>query len=114
MTHRSTLGLSDNARRAIHVNPARLQPLGENLLIEVLEEEWTLPSGLYIPDTVRPKSCQGIVRAVPLRTRGDVAPGDWVVFEEIQDESWYYDGTEYVLVPESAVLGVVEDGPGYK
>ncbi len=44
-----------------------LQPLGDRLIVEVLEEEETTVSGIVLPDTAKEKPQRGKVLAV--RTR---------------------------------------------
>ena len=72
-----------------------LQPLGDRLIVEVLEEEETTISGIVLPDTAKEKPQRGKVLAVGPGSRNDkgelipieVAPGDEIVFSK-------YGGTE--------------------
>ena len=76
-----------------------LQPLGDRLIVEVLEEEETTESGIVLPDTAREKPQRGRVLAVGPGERSehtgelipmDVAVGDEVIFSK-------YGGTEVKL-----------------
>src|SRR3982751_6013948 len=78
--------------RPIRMN---LQPLGDRLIVEVLEEEETTVSGIVLPDTAKEKPQRGRVLAVGPGSRNDkgelvpmdVAESDEVVFSK-------YGGTE--------------------
>ena len=41
-----------------------LQPLGDRLIVEVLEEDMTTASGIVLPDTAQEKPQRGTVLAV--------------------------------------------------
>jgi len=73
-----------------------LQPLGDRLIVEALEEEETTIGGIVLPDTAREKPQRGRVLAVGPGGRSettgelismDVAVGDEIVFSK-------YGGTE--------------------
>ena len=72
-----------------------LQPLGDRLIVEVLEEEETTISGIVLPDTAREKPQRGKVLAVGPGSRndkGDLVPMDVAVGDEIIFSK--YGGTE--------------------
>ena len=77
-----------------------LKPLGDRLIVELLEEEETTVSGIVLPDTAKEKPQRGSVLAVGPGPRDedgecipmDVAEGDEVVFSK-------YGGTEIKLGP---------------
>ena len=48
-----------------------LQPLGDRLIVEVLEEEQTTVSGIVLPDTAKEKPQRGRVVAVGPGSRND-------------------------------------------
>ena len=71
-----------------------LKPLGDRIVVEVLEEEETTVSGIVLPDTAKEKPQRGTVLAVgPGRCEDgklvplDVATGDEVIYSK-------YGGTE--------------------
>src|SRR5689334_13214110 len=72
-----------------------LQPLGDRLIVEVLEEEETTVGGIVLPDTAREKPQRGKVLAVGPGSRSDsgelipldVAAGEEIIFSK-------YGGTE--------------------
>ena len=73
-----------------------LQPLGDRLIVKVLEEEEMTVSGIVLPDTAKEKPQRGRVLAVGPGERSehtgelipmDVAEGDEIIFSK-------YGGTE--------------------
>ena len=87
-----------------------LQPLGDRLIVEVLEEEEVTIGGIVLPDTAREKPQRGKVLAVGPGARDengqhvpmDVAEGDEVIFSK-------YGGTEIKLgVDEVLILREVD------
>src|SRR3989442_14567243 len=80
-----------------------LKPLGDRLIVEVLEEEETTVGGIVLPDTAKEKPQRGRVLAVGPGSRNDkgelvpmdVAEGDEVIFSK-------YGGTE--------VMGGTDEG----
>src|SRR4051812_50038387 len=95
-----------------------LKPLGDRLIVEILEEEEVTASGIVLPDTAKEKPQRGKVLAigsgryedgklVPL----DVAVGDEVIYSK-------YGGTEVkgggggdLILRESGVPPKFEKGP---
>ena len=82
-----------------------LQPLGDRLIVEVIEEEESTESGIVLPDTAKEKPQRGRVLAVGPGARDkdgkriemDVAEGDEVIFSK-------YGGTEIKLVTDEVLI----------
>jgi chaperonin GroES len=75
-----------------------LQPLGDRLIVEVLEEEETTVSGIVLPDTAKEKPQRGRVLAVGPGARDE--DGDYIKMDvEVDDEIIFsnYGGTEIKL-----------------
>src|ERR1700757_5418133 len=81
--------------RAVRRLCMNLKPLGDRLIVEVLEEGESAVSGIVLPDTAKEKPQRGRVLAVGPGARAedgkriemDVAEGDEVIFSK-------YGGTE--------------------
>ncbi len=72
-----------------------LQPLGDRLIVEVLEEDLTTISGIVLPDTAKEKPQRGRVLAVgpgPRDEDGEYIPMDVEVGDEVIFSK--YGGTE--------------------
>lgn len=93
-----------------------LKPLGDRVVIKVIEEEEKTPGGIVLPDTAKEKPIVGEVVAVgPGRTLDNgqkVAPevkkGDKVVFSRYGGTEVKIDGEEYLIMRESDILAVKE------
>ena len=82
-----------------------LQPLGDRLIVEVLEEEETTISGIVLPDTAREKPQRGNVLAVGPGSRndqGDLVPMDVAVGDEVIFSK--YGGTEVKVALEDLLI----------
>lgn len=94
----------------------KIRPLSDNLLVEPLEKETTLPSGIVIPDTVKEKPQEGKVLAVGPGRRDDsgnrvpmdVKVGDVVMFKKWGGTDIKADGKEMLLVKEEDILAIIE------
>ena len=83
-----------------------LQPLGDRLIVEVLEEEEVTVGGIVLPDTAKEKPQRGKVLAVGPGARNeqtgehvpmDVAEGDEIIFSK-------YGGTEVKLGTDEVLI----------
>jgi chaperonin GroES len=92
-----------------------LKPLGDRLIVQVIEEEETTASGIVLPDTAKEKPQRGRVLAVGPGPRDE--DGEYITMDlEEQDEIIFskYGGTEikigtedYLILRESDVLAKV-------
>ena len=93
-----------------------LQPLGDRLIVEVLEEEETTVSGIVLPDTAKEKPQRGRVLAVGPGSRAestgeliplDVVVGDEVIFSKYGGTEVKVGADELLILRESDVLAKV-------
>jgi chaperonin GroES len=92
-----------------------LQPLGDRLIVEALEEEESTVSGIVLPDTAKEKPQRGRVLAVGPGARDkegkriemDVAEGDEVIFSKYGGTEIKLVTDEYLILRESDVLAKV-------
>jgi chaperonin GroES len=92
-----------------------LQPVGDRLIVEVLEEEVTTGSGIVLPDTAREKPQRGRVLAIGPGGRNDkgeivpleVAEGDEVIFSKYGGTELRLGADEVLILRESDVLAKV-------
>jgi chaperonin GroES len=97
-------------------NVSKIRPLSDYLLVEPLEKETTLPSGIVIPDTAKEKPQEGKVISVGPGRRDDdgdrlpmeVKVGDKVMYKEWGGTKIKIDGKEMLLVKEEDILAIVE------
>ena len=93
-----------------------LQPLGDRLIVEVLDEEEATVGGIILPDTAREKPQRGKVLAVGPGARNqetgeyipmEVADGDEVVFSKYGGTEIKLGTDEVLILRESDVLAKV-------
>ncbi len=91
-----------------------LKPLGDRVIVEVLDEEEVTYSGIVLPDTAKEKPQRGKVLAagpgryedgklVPL----DVKENDEIVFSKYGGTEIKVGGEEYLILRESDILAKV-------
>lgn len=91
-----------------------IKPIGDRVLIEVLEENIQKQGSLYIPDTAKEKPQEGKVVAVgsgryedgklvPL----DVKVGDTVLYGKYSGTDIKHNNKEYLIVRESDILAII-------
>lgn len=95
-----------------------LRPLHDRILVERIEEGEQKVGGIIIPDTAKEKPQQGKVIAVGAgkadkdgkRIPLDVKDGDTILFGKYSGQEIKIEGSEYLIMREDEVLGVVEGG----
>jgi len=95
----------------------KIKPLSDYILIEPLERETKLPSGIIIPDTAKEKPQEGKVLSTgPGRRdeKGDIVPmgvktGDVVMYKKWGGTEIKVEGKELLLVKEEDVLAVIDN-----
>ena len=92
-----------------------LQPLGDRLIVEALDEEEMTASGIVLPDTAKEKPQRGRVLAVGPGPRDedgeyvkmDLEPGDEIIFSKYGGTDIKLGTDEYLILRESDVLAKV-------
>jgi chaperonin GroES len=92
-----------------------LQPLGDRLIVEVIEEEESTSSGIVLPDTAKEKPQRGRVLAVGPGPRDedgeyikmDLEEGDEIIFSKYGGTEIKLGTDEYLILRESDVLAKV-------
>ncbi len=92
-----------------------LKPIGDRIVIELVETEEKTASGIVLPDTAKEKPQEGKVVAVGSgrvldsgeRVAVEVAVGDRIIFSKYSGTEVKYQGTEYLILRENDILAVV-------
>jgi chaperonin GroES len=93
-----------------------LKPLGDRLIVQVVEEEETTASGIVLPDTAKEKPQRGKVVAVgdgkwddegDKRIPLDVGEGDEVLYSKYGGTEITVEGDDLLVLRESDVLAKV-------
>ncbi len=94
-----------------------VKPLADRILVRRIEEQETRKGGIIIPDTAKEKPQEGEIVAVGpgrLNEEGkriamEVKKGDRVLIGKYSGTDVKIDGTEYVILREDDVLGILAD-----
>ncbi|WP_395661968.1 co-chaperone GroES [Aestuariivirga sp.] len=100
----------------------KFRPLHDRVVVKRVDEEQKSKGGIIIPETAQEKPMQGeIVAAGPggrdesgKLTPLDVKAGDIVLFGKWSGTEVKIDGTEYLIMKESDIMGVLEGKPASK
>ena len=93
----------------------RLQPLGERVVIKMLESEETTKSGIVLPGTAKEKP--QIAEVVEVGPGGfidgkevtmEVEIGDRVLISKYAGTEFKLDGEEYTILNQSDILAIVK------
>ncbi|OCA88697.1 co-chaperone GroES [Bacillus sp. FJAT-27225] len=92
-----------------------LRPLGDRIIIELVESEEKTASGIVLPDTAKEKPQEGKVVAVGTgrildngeRVALEVSEGDRIIFSKYAGTEVKYQGTEYLILRESDILAKI-------
>ena len=94
----------------------KLQPLGDRLIVEVLEEEEVTVSGIVLPDTAKEKPQEGKVIAVGPGDRDEdgkripieLKVGDRVLYQKYAGTEFKHEDEEFLILSEKDILAIVE------
>jgi chaperonin GroES len=100
----------------------KFRPLHDRVVIRRVEQEQKTAGGIIIPDTAKEKPMEGEVLAVGPGARGedgkvqplDVKVGDRVLFGKWSGTEIKIDGEELIVMKESDIMGVIEQGAAAK
>ncbi|SDZ50929.1 chaperonin GroES [Evansella caseinilytica] len=92
-----------------------LKPLGDRIVIELVEQEEKTASGIVLPDSAKEKPQEGKVVAAGTgrvtdsgeKVALEVKAGDTVIFSKYAGTEVKYEGKEYLILRESDVLAVI-------
>ena len=96
----------------------KFRPLHDRVLVKRIEGEEKTKGGIIIPDTAKEKPIEGKVIAAGSGIRNedgklvplDVKAGDRILFGKWSGTEVKIDDDELLIMKESDILGIVEDG----
>ena len=97
----------------------KIRPLYDRIVVKRIEEQETTRHGIVIPDSAKEKPQEGEVMAIGKGKRlddgkmvaVDVQLGDRILFGKYTGNDIKLDGTEYIIMREDDVLGVLDAAP---
>ncbi len=93
-----------------------IKPLGDRIVIKVIEDTEQTSGGIFIPDSAKEKPQKGEVVAIGLgkmndkgeREPMDVKVGDTILYAKYAGTDVKMDGTEYKILSIKDALAVIE------
>ena len=94
----------------------KFRPLHDRVVVKRVEEDTKTKGGIIIPETAQEKPMQGEIIAVGPGARDesgkvvalDVKKGDRVLYGKWSGTEVKIDGTEYLIMKESDIMGVLD------
>lgn len=86
-----------------------LQPVNQNVLLDITEEDkvQTTASGIIIPDTAKEKNNIAKVVAMSNIENAEIAVGDSVLYKQFSGTETEFEGRKYLLIPYAELLAKV-------
>ena len=92
-----------------------MKPLGDRVIIRLIEKEEKTQSGIFLPDTAKEKPSEGEVVAVGTgkvydngqRLPLEVSVGDTVMFSKYAGTEVKIDGVDHLILSEHDILAIV-------
>jgi chaperonin GroES len=96
-----------------------IRPLYDRIVVKRIDEQETTRNGIVIPDSAKEKPQQGEVMAIGKGKRLDdgqmvdldIMIGDRILFGKYSGNEIQLEGTEYIIMREDDVLGVLDATP---
>jgi len=93
-----------------------LRPLGNNVILEVKEQEQKTASGIILTDSAKEKSNEGVVAAVGpgrlldngVRAEMQIKVGDKIIYSPFGGSEVKVGEAKYLVLSEDDVLAIVE------
>ena len=94
---------------------ANLKPLGDKVVVQVVEQEDKTASGIYLPDSAKKKPTEGKIIAIGTgrvldngqRNKLSVSVGDRVLFSKYGGNEVTVEGQDYTILDEDQVYAVL-------
>ena len=95
----------------------KFRPLHDRVVVKRIDAEEKSKGGIIIPDTAQEKPSQGEIIAIGPGGRDeagklipiDVRVGDHILFGKWSGTEVKIDGTDYLIMKESDIMGVIEE-----
>jgi chaperonin GroES len=92
-----------------------IKPLGDRIVVKVIEKQETTKSGIVLPDTAKEKPQEGEVLAVGSgemvdgkRIPLEVKVGDRVIYSKYAGTEIKMDDQEYLILRQNDILAIIE------
>jgi chaperonin GroES len=86
----------------------KIKPLGDRVLVKMVQMETKTAGGIYIPQTAQEKTQEGVVLAVGDDEAIKVKVKDRVIYDKYAGSTIKVDGEEQLIVKMSDILAVIQ------
>ena len=98
------------------LSKVKIQPLGDRVLVQALEQKEVKKGGIIIPDTVKEKPQEGMIVAAGAGKKTDdgktlamdVKVGDKVLYGKYSGTEIKIDDQEYLIMHQEDILGILK------
>jgi len=85
----------------------KFKPLKDRVFVSYSEDGEKTAGGIYIPDSAKEKPQRGKIEAVGSEVK-ELKVGNTVLFDKYSGSKVNIDGTDYLIVKEEDILGIIE------
>lgn len=85
----------------------KFRPLKDRVFVSYAEEGEKTAGGIYLPETAKEKPQKGKVEAIGSEVK-EIKVGNTILFDKYSGSKTNIDGTEYLILKEEDILGVLE------
>ncbi len=85
-----------------------IKPVGDRVVIELVEQEETTASGIVLPGSAQEKPQEGTIVAVGSLENAELKEKDHIIFSKFAGTEVQYEGQEYLILNADDVLAVIE------
>ena len=86
----------------------KIKPLGDRVLVKMVEAEAKTAGGILIPQTAQEKTQEGVVLAVGTDEEIKVKAKDRVIYDKYAGSTIKVDGEEQLILKMADLLAVIE------
>ena len=85
-----------------------VKPIGERILVKIVEGEEKTKGGIIIPQTAQEKTQEGVVVAVGDDESIKVKKNDRIMYDKYAGTNLKIDGADHLIIKMSDILAVIE------
>jgi chaperonin GroES len=86
----------------------KIKPLGDRILVKMVESETKTAGGILIPQTAQEKTQEGVVLAVGDDEAIKVKPNDKIIYDKYAGTTVKFAGEEQLILKAADILAKIE------
>ena len=88
---------------------SKIKPLDNRLVVQVDAVKEKTDSGILLSKENQEKQCRGVVTDIGPKIE-DIKIGDYIMFPDYAGTIVYTDGQEYLILRETEIMAIIEEG----